>query len=111
MGRRTTRWKISGPNFPSVTDEFMAVPRNFIFGLLFGLLVPMASVAGVVAGIYLFTKKVPFITEIVEEDEERHLILKLVEPEEARSLFQTGREAVQAFGDEVRVELEVETEQ
>jgi hypothetical protein len=108
MGRKTTRWKISGPNLPSVMDEFMAVPRNFIFGLMVGLLVPVAAIAGVVAGIYLFTRKVPFIAEIVEEDEERHLILKLVEPEEARSLFQRGREAVEAFGDEVRVELEGE---
>jgi hypothetical protein len=108
MGRMTTRWKISGPDFPSFMDEVTAVPRNFVFGALIGLLVPLASLAGIIAGIYLFTKRVPFIGEIVEEDGERQLIVKLVEPEEARSLFEEGREAVRAFGDEVRVELEGE---
>ncbi len=102
-----TGWKrISAPDFPSFMDEIMAVPRNFAFGLIAGLAVPVATIAGVVAGIYLFTKKVPFITEIREEGEERQLILKLVEPEEARSIFQRGREAAEAFGDEIRAEFE-----
>jgi hypothetical protein len=98
------------PAFPFFMEEFMAVPRNFVFGVLTGLLLPLAAIVGVVAGIYLFTKKVPFIAEIEEEDEARRLIVKLVEPEEARSLFQKGREAAQAFGDEVKAELEGEQE-
>lgn len=108
MERKTGWKKISAPDFPSFMDELMAVPRNFLFGLLTGLLVPVATIAGIVAGIYLFTRKVPFISEIREQDEERHLVVGLVEPEEARNLLQRGREAVQAFGEEVRAELEGE---
>ncbi len=108
MAGKTTWKRISAPDFPSFMDELMAVPRNFVFGLLTGLLVPVATIAGIVAGIYLFTKKVPFVTEIREEDEERHLVVKLVEPGEARNLLQRGSEAVQAFGDEVRAELQGE---
>jgi len=106
MARKNSRTKISPLDFSSVADELVAVPRNFVFGLLTGLLAPVAAIAGIVVGIYLFTKKVPFITEIGDEDEERHLIIRLVQPEEARSLFQRGKEAVQTFGDEIRVELE-----
>lgn len=108
MARKTAWRKMSPVDFPSLMDEVMAVPRNFAFGLLTGLLVPVATIAGLVAGVYLFTRKVPFITEIREEDGERHLMVRLVEPEEARSLFQRSREAIQAFGDEIRVELEGE---
>jgi hypothetical protein len=108
MARKTGWKKVSPPDFSSFADELVAVPRNFVFGVVAGLLVPVAAIAGVVAGIYLFTRKVPFVTEIRESDDERQLILELVEPEEARSLFQRGREAVQAFGDEIRGELESE---
>jgi len=108
MARKKTAWKGISPLDFSFMDEIMAVPRNFVFGLLAGLLVPVAAIAGVVAGVYLFTKKVPFITEIGEEDEERHLMVKLVEPEKARSLLQRGKEAAKAFGDEIRAELEGE---
>lgn len=105
MARKTAWRKMSPLDFSSLMDEVMAVPRNFVFGLLTGLLVPVATIAGLVAGVYLFTKKVPFITEIREEEGGRHLVVRLVEPEEARRLFQRGREAIQAFGDEIRVEL------
>lgn len=101
--------KISPLRMPSIIDELADMPRNFLLGLLTGLLVPVAAVAGIVTGIYVFTNKIPFVTEIHEgDDDERHLTVKLVEPEEARRLFQRGREAVQAFGDEIRIELEAE---
>ena len=106
MGRKTAPRKMSPPNPFILVDELVATPRNFAFGLLAGFVVPVAAIAGVVAGIFLLTKKVPFITEVGEEDEERLLIVKLVEPEKARSLFETGKEAIQTFGDEIRVELE-----
>lgn len=106
MARRTARKKVSLVGFSSIVDEVMALPRSFAFGLLAGLLVPAAALAGIVGGIYLFTKKVPFVTEIVEEGDDRHLIVKLVDPDEARGLFQKGREAAEAFGEEIRVELE-----
>lgn len=100
--------RISPPDVSSYVDELMSIPRNFVVGLVAGLLVPVAAIAGIVAGIYAFTQKVPFITDAEEYDGERRLILRLVEPEEARGLFQRGREAARAFGDEIRSELEGE---
>ncbi len=108
MARKSARKVLAPPDFSSFVDEVTAVPRSFIFGLVAGLLVPVAAIGGIVAGVYLFTRKVPFVAEIKEEDEERHLIVKLVQPEEARSLFQSGRKAVEAFGDEIRIELEAD---
>ena len=106
MAGRITRRKVSLPGFSSLVDQLMAVPRSLAFGFLAGLLVPVAALAGIVGGIYLLTRKVPFITEIVERDDQRHLIVKLVEPDEARDLLREGKKAAQAFGDEIRLELE-----
>jgi hypothetical protein len=92
----------------SVADELMAVPRNFMFGWLAGILIPVACLAGIVSGIYLLTQKIPFVTEVAEVEGRRRLTLELVEPEEARALFQRGREAAQALRDEIRSEVETE---
>jgi hypothetical protein len=100
--------RVSPLDVSSYVDELMLVPRDFVLGLLAGILVPVAVVSGILAGIYAFTKKVPFITDVEEYDGERRLIVRLVEPEEARGLLQRGKEAAQAFGDEIRSELEVE---
>jgi hypothetical protein len=85
----------------------MAVPRSFALGWLAGLLVPVAVLAGTVAGIYVFTQKVPIVAQIDEEDGERRLIVRLVETDEARGLLQRGSDAAKAFGDEIRSEFEV----
>jgi hypothetical protein len=106
MARGPGRRRVSSLGLSSFAGQVMGVPRSFAFGLLAGLLVPTAALAGVVAGVYLFTGKVPFVTEVVQGEEERHLIVKLVEPDEARSLLRRGREAAQAFGDEIVGELE-----
>jgi hypothetical protein len=87
-------------------DDLMAVPRSFALGLLAGLLVPVAGLAGIVAAIYLFTRKVPVVSQIDEEDGERRLVVKLVEVDEARGLLQKGRDAAKAFGDDIRSEFE-----
>jgi hypothetical protein len=101
--------KLSLPTgISSVADELMAVPRNFMFGWLAGILIPVACLAGVVSGIYFLTRKVPFITEVAEIEGRRRLTLELVEPEEARALLQRGREAAQALRDEIRSEVEAE---
>jgi hypothetical protein len=108
MARSGSWRKLSPPDMSTYVDELLAVPRSFAFGWFAGLLGPIAAMAGVVLGIYLFTKKVPFITEIAEEDGRRRLTIELVEPYEARSLIQRGTEAAQSFGDEIRSELEAE---
>lgn len=108
MSRKRAWNKMSPPDVGSYMDELMSVPRSFAFGWLAGMLLPVAAIGGIVAGIYLLTKKVPFIADIEEDDGERRLIVKLVDPEEARGLLQRGSEAAQAFGDEIRSEFEGE---
>ena len=100
MGRDT----VSG--YSGYLCDLMAVPRSFVFGLLSGAVVPAASLAGIIAGIYLLTGKVPFITQVDEESGERRLIVQLVDPEDARGLLQKGGETARSFGDEIRTELE-----
>ena len=109
MARGRLRMRASPPGLFGYAVDLMAVPRHFVAGWLVGILVPAAGLAGIVAGIYMFTRRIPFITQVEEEETgERRLILKLVEPDEARDLAQRGKEAAKAFGDEIRSEFEGE---
>ena len=108
MAGGTLRRKASPVHFSSFVDELTAVPRNFLLGWLMGMLVPVVSLAATVAGVYLYTNKVPFVTGIDEEDGQRRLTVRLVEPDEAQDRLRQGREALVAFGGEVRGELESE---
>jgi len=108
MARGRLRMRASPPGFFGYADDLMAVPRHFLAGWLVGILVPVASLAGIMAGIYLFTRRIPLFTQIDEETGERRLILELVEPDEARGVAQRGKEAAKAFGDEIRSEFEGE---
>ena len=108
MARGRLRRKASPPGFFGYAGGLMAVPRHFLAGWVIGILVPVASLAGIMAGIYLFTRRIPLITQIDEETGERRLILELVEPDEARDLAERGKEAAKAFGDEIKSEFEGE---
>jgi len=48
----------------SILGELLSVPLNFLGGLIVGLIAPVIAVAGVVGGVYLFTKKVPFVSQV-----------------------------------------------
>jgi hypothetical protein len=89
----------------------MAIPRTLLLGWLAGVLVPVTALGGIVASVYFLTQKVPFVSAIEEGDDGRRIIVKLVEPGEARGLLRRGGEAARAFGDEIRSELEREVEQ
>lgn len=67
--------------------ELLSVPVNFFGGLVVGLVAPVAAVAGVVGGVYLFTKKVPFFSQVTADEAtgERSLTLKLMTPAEAQA--------------------------
>jgi hypothetical protein len=108
MAGGTLRSKASPVHFSSFVDELTAVPRNFLLGWLMGMLVPLVGLAATVAGVYLYTNKVPFVTGVDEEDGQRRLTVALVEPKQAQERLRQGREALVAFGDEVRGELETE---
>jgi hypothetical protein len=106
------KWSAGKKSFPldltSFLDELVGVPRSFLFGWLAGLLVPVISLAGIVSGIYFLTRKIPFITEVVELEGRRRLVVELVEPTEARVLLQRSRDAARAFRDEIRAETQFE---
>jgi hypothetical protein len=79
-------------SFFSLLGELLSVPINFLGGLIVGLALPVAAVAGVVGGVYLFTKKVPFFSQVTADEAtgERSLELELMSPEEAQAAF-SGR--------------------
>ena len=108
MAEGTVRRRSSPAHFFSFVDELTAVPRNFFLGWLAGMVVPVITLAATVAGVYLYTSKVPFVTAVDEEDGERRLTVRLVEPEKAQERLRQGRKALLAFGDEVRSEMESE---
>jgi hypothetical protein len=111
MAKGDERKKEATPALVRFVDELTAVPRHFLLGWLVGILAPVAALAGIVAGVYFFTRKVPFVSGIEEQEDGRHLIIKLLEPDEARGLLSRGGEAARAFGDEIRSELESSIEQ
>ncbi len=77
----------------------LSVPTSFFAGLLTGLLAPLAAIAAMVAGVRLFTGKVPFLARTEEKDENGvgQLAIRLVPSDQAGPLFteqkeQLGRE-------------------
>ena len=77
----------------------LSIPSSFFAGLVTGLVAPLAAIAAMVAGIRLFTGKVPFLAraEGVDEESDRQLTIRLVPTDEAGPLYaeqkeQLGRE-------------------
>ena len=75
--------------------EFLAVPFQFITGLVVGLAAPIAAIGAMVAGIRLLTGKVPFLDHAYEDAQgERRLSIKLVAPDEVEGLFAQHKETI-----------------
>lgn len=74
----------------SVLVGLLSVPLNFLGGLVVGLTAPVIAVAGVLGGVYLFTKKVPFVSQVDTDDVtgERSLTLTLMEPGDAKAALE-----------------------
>lgn len=77
----------------------LSIPSSFFAGLVTGLVAPLAAIAAMVAGVRLFTGKVPFLAraEGVDEESNGQLTIRLVPVDEAGPLFaeqkeQLGRE-------------------
>lgn len=103
--------KKSAPALAQFVDDLTAVPRHLLLGWFAGALVPVAALVGIMGGVYFLTRKLPFVSAVEERDNRRRLVIELVDPDEARDLLRRSGEAVRAFGDEVRSELEGEIEQ
>lgn len=89
--------------------------QSFNKGMLVGMGLPVLALAGIVAGVYLWTRRIPFLANVEERDGERRLILELMEPADARVAYQRRRAEIQALRERIRTEVqaavdEVETQ-
>jgi len=89
----------------SLIGEALRVPRAFTLGIAVGAATPVIAIAGIVGGIYLFTKKVPFLSNIVAEGGERRLIIQLMEPEEAKAALGQRKDEIVTFFEEIRTRI------
>ncbi|UCC88049.1 MAG: hypothetical protein JSV81_01780 [Anaerolineales bacterium] len=96
----------SGP-LSGVFGQLMAVPYSFLTGFVIGLVLPVAAIGAVVAGIRLVTGMVPFLGEVsMDEEGGRTLSLRLVPPEQVGDLYAGHKE--QIGGDLGKMKAEIE---
>lgn len=97
----------------SILGSLLSVPINFLGGLIVGLTAPLVAVAGIVGGVYLFTKKVPSISQVTADEAtgERSLTLKLMAPDEAKAAFEARLAELEEVWVKVKSELEEMTRQ
>ena len=97
-----------------VLGSLLALPFDFISGYLVGLLAPVAALAAIVGGIYLLTRKVPFLSHTWPDRDaegEQHLALKLMPPEQAQAVFVREKERISADLNAMGAEIKVLAEQ
>lgn len=91
-----------------VVFDILAVPSSLLSGFITGLLVPVAAIAAMVAGIRLLTGKVPFLGQVWEDEEGgRHLSFRLVPPEQVGELFAEQKEEIGGEIAKMQAELKV----
>ena len=79
--------------------SLLALPCRFVTGYLTGLLTAAAGLAAIVGGVYLLTRKVPFVSHTFSDrDAEggQHLSLTLMSPDEAQAAFAREKERIGA---------------
>ena len=93
-------------------SDVIAIPLNFLTGFVLGLIVPVASIAAIVAGIRFFTGQVPFLGDISEDEEGgRHLSFGLVSPDQARVLFGEQKEQIGSELSQMKAEIQAIVEE
>ena len=65
--------------------ELLAVPGDFLHGLLGGLLGPILALAGAVGLVYLLTGRLPAVKEVTRTDGSRGKAVTLASQAEARA--------------------------
>ncbi|MFZ5916227.1 MAG: hypothetical protein ACOYZ7_04795 [Chloroflexota bacterium] len=108
MRVRGKRKGATGPAWLSLLGAILSMPGYFVAGLILGLTAPLAALAGLVGGVYLFTHKVPFFRQGLADEAtgERSLVLQLMSPEEARQAFEARRVELGAAWADLRADLE-----
>ena len=102
-------WKRNeqGGSLSGVFVQLLAIPYSFLAGFVTGLVLPLAAIGAVVAGIRLVTGMVPFLGEVsVDETGGRALSLRLVPPEQVGDLYAGHKE--QIGGDLVKMKDEIQ---
>ena len=88
----------------------VAIPYNFLIGFIVGVAAPVAAIAAMVLGVRFLTGKMPFLKLSDEDDEERRLLLELVEQDQAQELFEAEKEKIMSdlgnFRDEMKALIE-----
>ena len=96
----------SGP-LSGVIVQLLAIPYSFLAGFVTGLVLPVAAIGAVVAGIRLVTGMVPFLGEVsVDEEGGRTLSLRLVPPDQVGDLYAGHKE--QIGGDLGKMKAEIQ---
>jgi hypothetical protein len=99
--------KEQGGPLSGVFVQLLAIPFGFLAGFATGLVLPLAAIGAVVAGIRLVTGMVPFLGEVsVDEAGARALSLRLVPPEQVGDLYAGHKE--QIGGDLGKMKAEIE---
>jgi hypothetical protein len=91
-----------------ILGPLLSAPISFLNGFVVGVVAPVSVVAGVVGGVYLFTKRVPFISQRTAGGEatgERRLTLELMTPDEARAALEVHQAEFKAMWDKLSAEL------
>jgi hypothetical protein len=84
----------SGSLFGAIV-QILTIPYIFLAGFVTGLVLPVAAIGAVVAGIRLVTGMVPFLGEVsVYEEGGRALSLRLVHPDQVGDLYAGHKEQI-----------------
>ena len=96
----------SGP-LSGVFVQLLAIPFSFLAGFVTGLVLPVAAIGAVVAGIRLVTGMVPFLGEVLTDEEGgRALSFRLVPQDQLGDLYAVHKE--QIGGDLVKMKDEIQ---
>jgi hypothetical protein len=71
--------------YKQMWSQLLAAPRDFLHGLLGGLLGPALALAGAIGLIYGLTRQLPAIKEVVSADGTRNKAIVLAPQAEARA--------------------------
>ncbi len=100
------RRNINNP-MPDAMMQALSIPIGFLTGFMTGLVLPLAAIGAVIAGIRFVTGMVPFLGEVsVDEEGGRVLSLRLVPQDEVRVMYEGHKE--QIGGDLVKMKAEIQ---
>ena len=91
----------------------LSIPSSFFAGLVTGLVAPLAAIAAMVAGVRLFTGKVPFLAraEGVDEESDGQLTIRLVPSDEAGPLYAEQKEQLSTEFSGMKAEIQAVVEE